>query len=336
MKKRILALREKAQKDIRKVILSEGEDVRVVKAAGFLAKNRIADITLLGKKEELAKLAKDNSISLDGVSVIDPTTHDKQEMIINRYYELRKHKGMTVDEARKLLLSNFVYYGAVMTSMDMAEGFVAGANHTTADVARSAIHCFNILREIGTVSSCFIMELDNGKYGSDGLFVYADCGIIPYPSAKQLASIAIAASQLFEKVFDEKARTAMLSFSTKGSAEGDSITVVRDALAKVKEKMPDMLIDGELQADAALVPEVGMIKCKNSPVAGRANVLIFPNLDAGNIAYKITERLAGATAIGPIIQGLDKPNSDLSRGCSWEDVVDAVAVTAVRAQQKVS
>lgn len=329
---RIQELREKAKKNIKKVVLPEGDDPRVVKGAAFIAKERIAEVYLLGKKDDVIKLAKSQGEDLAGVNLIDPATDPRRGEIINKYFELRKHKGMTVEEAEKTVMDNHVFYGAVMSNLGFADGYVAGASHTTADVARSAIHCFDLLRDIGTVTSCFVMELDNCVYGDKGLFIYADCGIIPYPSPKQLAGITIAASDLFKKLFSIDPKVAMLSYSTKGSAKGETIDAVVEALAKVKEKRPDLMVDGELQVDAALVPAVAQLKCPGSSVAGKANVLIFPNLDAGNIAYKLTQRLANARAVGPIILGLEKPCSDLSRGCDWNDVVDVTAITAVRAQ----
>ncbi|MFC1548595.1 phosphate acetyltransferase [Candidatus Omnitrophota bacterium] len=329
---RILKLREKAKQEKRRVILPEGEDARVVKAASVIADEGLAEIFLLGKKEDVEKLAKENSISLDGVNVIDPYTYERRDEIINTYYELRQRKGVTPEEAEKTVLGNLVYYAAVMTRLGIGDGFVAGASHTTSDVARASIHCLKIDREVGTVSSSFIMELENCPFGEDGLFAYGDCGIIPYPSTRQLTGIAIATSDLLGKLFGIEPRVALLSYSTKGSARGDSIDTIRGALARIKEKRPDIIIDGELQVDAAIVPEVAKLKCPESEVAGKANTLIFPNLDAGNISYKLSQRLGKARAVGPLIQGLNKPCSDLSRGCSWEDVVDTTVVTAIRAQ----
>lgn len=329
---RILSLREKAKKERRKIVLPEGEDARIVKGASCVAAEGLADVIVLGKKDDVAKLAKDNSISLEGVDVIDPVSYERHNEIVNTYYELRKAKGITPEEAEKTVTENLVFYAALMTRLGIADGFVAGANHTTSDVARASIQCLKILREIGTVSSSFIMEMENCPFGENGLFAYGDCGIIPYPSAKQLVGIAIATSDLFKKLFGIEPRVALLSYSTKGSAKGESIEMIREALARIKEKRPDIKIDGELQVDSALVPEVAKLKCPDSEVAGRANTLIFPNLDAGNISYKLSQRLGNARAVGPLIQGLDKPCSDLSRGCSWEDVVDTTVVTAIRAQ----
>ncbi|MFH1878381.1 MAG: phosphate acetyltransferase [Candidatus Omnitrophota bacterium] len=329
---RILELREKAKQEKRAVVLPEGEDKRVVKGAAYIAKEGMANVYLLGNRAEMAKLAEENSVALDGVNLIDPLEHEARDKIITAYYELRKHKGITRDEAEKTIMTNYVYYAAAMVRMGIADGFVAGASHTTSDVARAAIQCLRLDREIGTVSSSFIMELENCPFGEKGLFAYGDCGIIPYPTTRQLVGIAIATSNLFQKLFGIDPRVAMLSYSTKGSAKGDTVDSIREAVEKIKNKRPDLLIDGELQLDAAIVPEVAEMKCPGSKVAGKANVLIFPNLDAGNISYKLSQRLGNARAVGPIIQGLDKPCSDLSRGCSWEDVVDTAAVVAIQAQ----
>ncbi len=330
--KRLMELREKAKKEMRKIVLPEGDDPRVVKGAAYIAKERIAEVYLLGDKDQVAKLARESGVDIAAVNLIDPAKYERRAEVVDTYYNLRKHKGITPADAERTVMENLVFYGATMAHLDIVDGFVAGASHTTADVARSAIHCFDLSREIGTVTSCFIMELENCPYGEEGLFIYADCGVIPYPSAKQLAGITVSSSDLFRKLFGIEPRVAMLSYSTKGSAKGESIDTVVEALGKVREKRPNLMVDGELQIDAALVPEVAALKCPGSPVAGKANVLIFPNLDAGNISYKLTQRLAKSRAVGPIILGLNKPCSDLSRGCDWDDVVDTAAVTAVRAQ----
>ncbi len=330
---RILELREKAKKEKKHIVLPEGEDKRVVQAASFIVSEDIAEITLLGKEDEVNSLAKEVGVSLDGVNVVDPAFYDKKDEIVNAFYEARKHKGITLEEAEEVVMGNTVFYGAIMTRMGLADGFVAGACNKTSTVARAGIQCLQIDKSVGTVSSSFLMELKDCPFGEHGLFAYGDCGIIPYPSARQLVGIAIGTSDMFGKLFDIKPRVAMLSFSTKGSAEADSILAIREALDKIKIKRPEIMIDGELQLDAAIVPEVAKIKAPDSDVAGKANVLIFPNLDAGNISYKLTQRLGNARAVGPIMQGLKKPCSDLSRGCSWEDVVDTTVVTAIRAQE---
>ncbi|MGB2600500.1 MAG: phosphate acetyltransferase [Candidatus Omnitrophota bacterium] len=329
---RILGLRERAKAEKRRIVLPEGEDARIVKGASAVASEGLADVCLLGKKDDVVKLAEENSISLEGVELIDPSTHEKRDEVINKYFELRERKGITREEAEKTLMENFIYYAAAMTRLGLADGFVAGASHKTSDVARASIQCLQIDKEIGTVSSSFIMEMENCPFGENGLFAYGDCGIIPYPSARQLAGIAIATSDLFRKLFSVEPRVAMLSYSTKGSAKGESIENIHAALERIKAKRPNLMIDGELQVDAALVPSVAERKCPDSDVAGKANTLIFPNLDAGNISYKLSQRLGKARAVGPLIQGLKHPCSDLSRGCSWEDVVDTTVVTAIRAQ----
>ncbi len=232
--KKLLELREKAKKEVRKVVLPEGEDARVVKGAAYIDKERIAEVYLLGNKDAVAKLAKANGIDLAGVDLIDPALDEKRAQVIETYYNLRKHKGITLEEAEKTVMGNYVFYGATMASMGIVDGFVAGASHTTADVARSAIHCFDISRDVGTVTSCFVIELEDPTYGEKGVFIYADCGIIPYPSAKQLAGITIAASDLFGKLFGVEPRVAMLSYSTKGSAKGETIDAVVEAMGKVK------------------------------------------------------------------------------------------------------
>lgn len=329
---RVVALREKAKKDKRVIVLPEGEDKRVVKGAGVIAAEGIADVILLGDKDGIAGIAAAEGISLDGVNVIDPAGHERREEITNAYYELRKRKGMTLEEADKTLMGNFIYYAAMMTGLGIADGFVAGASHPTAHVARASIQCLKIDKEIGSVSSSFIMEFEESQFGENGLFAFGDCAIIPNPNARQLQAIAIATSDLFNKLFDVEPRVAMLSYSTKGSAKSSTAEMIHEALEKIKEKRPGLIIDGELQLDAAIVPEVAELKCPDSHVGGRANVLIFPNLAAGNISYKLSQRLGNARAVGPLLQGQDKPCSDLSRGCSWEDVVDTAAVTAIRAQ----
>ena len=331
---RILELRRKSKVEKKTIVLPEGEDLRVVKGASFLAKDELADVILLGKEQEVSSLAKENDIDMEGVQVVDPFTHDKKNEIIEEYFKLREKKGVTKEEAETLLLNNFVYYGAMMTRMDIVDGFVAGACHTTSDVARAAIHCLRLDKEIGTVCSSFIMEFDDCQFGESGLFAYGDCAVIPYPSQRQLSGIAVSTSDIFKKLFSIEPRVAMLSYSTKGSAksETESIGIIHKALERIKKKRPNLIVDGELQVDAAVVPEIAKKKCPGSKVAGEANVLIFPNLDAGNISYKLSQRLGNARAVGPIIQGLDKPCSDLSRGCSWEDVVDTAVITAIRAQ----
>lgn len=330
---KVQSLREKARGSRKRVILPEGNDARVIEGASLIAKQKIAHIMLLGNEKNIAKLAKENSISLDNVEIIDPSGNQHKDKLISTFYELRKHKGITEEDAEKVVLGNTVYSAALMTRLNMADGFVAGASNTTSNVAKASIYCLKIDKKIGIVSSSFLMELANCPFGEDGLFVFGDCGIIPDPSAKQLAGIAMSCDRLMADLFDIKPKVALLSYSTKGSAKGESVEKVLAALNIIREKAPDLDVDGELQADAAIVPDVAEIKAPKSKVAGKANVLIFPNLDAGNICYKITQRLGNARVVGPILQGLTKPASDLSRGCGIEEIVDAVTVTAIRAQK---
>ncbi|KJJ84304.1 phosphotransacetylase [Candidatus Omnitrophus magneticus] len=330
-KSKILELREKAKNFKKKIVLPEGDDKRVLRAGVFLATQGIAEITILGNNEKIKNIADENNIELKDVTIVNPVKHLKFKELADAYYNLRKYKGMTQEEAEKILKEMPVFFGAMMVNAGLMDGFVAGASTTTANVARGAIQCLKIDKAVGTISSAFIMEVENSNYGENGLFIFADCGIIPLPSVRQLAGIAISSSDLFYKLFGVKARTALLSYSTKGSAESETINIIRGALEEVKQKRPDIMVDGELQLDAAIVPEVAKIKCPESVIAGKANVLIFPNLEAGNIGYKIVQRLANARAVGPIMLGLEKPCSDLSRGCDWEDIVDAVTITSLRA-----
>jgi len=306
----IKEIRRRAGSNLKTIVLPEYDDGRVVEAAKIIEQEKIAKVILLTKEK------------------MDPKLLEKY---INDYYELRKAKCPNIESVRQLF-QDPLYYAAMMARDGLADGYVAGASHTSADMARSAIHCLGIDKRISIACSCFIMVVPNCVYGEEGTFIYADCGVIPDPNARQLACIALASSELAKKVLGLSARVALLSYSTKGSAEGKAIGKITEALSMLKTTAPDLLVDGELQVDAAIVPEVAKIKYPDSPVAGKANILIFPNLEAGNIGYKLTQRLSNARALGPLLMGLNKPCSDLSRGCSIEDVVDCVAVTAIRAQ----
>lgn len=305
----VAGIREKARTAFKTIALPEADDNRVKEAARIIERERIANILLLSRA------------NLD---------REKQELYAEKYYELRKSKGMTLQEARSAL-EDPLYYAAMMTHCGDVDGFVAGAAHTTPDVARAAIRCLGVDQRTCIVSSCFVISVPDCPYGEDGAFIFADCGIVPEPNARQLACIAVSNAEIAKKAFGINPRVALLSYSTKGSAKGKSIDRILQALALAKQMEPGLLIDGELQVDAAIVPDVAKIKYPDSPLAGKANVLIFPDLEAGNIGYKLVQRLAKARAIGPLIVGLNKPCSDLSRGCSAEDIVDTVAVTSVRA-----
>lgn len=320
---------ERAKKDIKTIVLPESSDIRTIKAAAMVQEQGLANIVLVGKAEAVKKLA--GNLDISKAIVIDPETSDKFEEFAAAFYEMRKAKGMTLEKAREVIKDE-LYWGVMMVKMGLADGMVSGAIHSTADTLRPALQILKTAPGTKLVSSFFVMVVPECQYGEGGIFVYSDCGLVENPNADELSEIALASAKSFKSLVQAEPKVAMLSYSTYGSAKSELTEKVIAATKLAKEKAPDLLLDGELQGDAALVPSVGKSKSPGSPVAGQANVLIFPDLNCGNIAYKLTQRLAKAEAYGPVTQGIAKPVNDLSRGCSAEDIVGVVAITAVQAQ----
>jgi phosphate acetyltransferase len=324
----VTSIKEKAKANRRRVVLPEGMEPRTVKAAVKLIAEKIADVTLLGDPAIIGPLAKEHGLALDKVEVINPPTAPEYPAFVAEFMEMRKAKGITEADAKKAMLSP-LFFGAMLVRHDRAAASVAGAINTTGDVLRAAIQVLGLKEGINTVSSSFIMTLPKFRDVTDKVFMFGDCAVVPNPTPEQLASIAASTAQTMINLIGEEPRIGMLSFSTRGSAKHDDVDKVLKALEILKRDHPHLKADGEFQLDAAIIPEVAKSKAPGSEIAGNCNCLIFPDLDAGNIGYKLVQRLAGAMATGPIIQGLAKPANDLSRGCSADDIVDVSAIATL-------
>ena len=321
----------KARQCVKTIVLPEGDEPRTVQAAVKIVQEKIARPILLGDPARIKAVAAEKGVDVSNIEIVNPLTSPKAAEYTNALYELRKAKGVTEEQAKQLV-ADPMYYGIMMVKLGDADGLVSGAVHTTGDMLRPALQIIKTKPGIKVVSSSFLLDCPNKSLGHNGLLVYSDCVVVPCPTAEELASIAVSAAETAHVLCGiEEPKVALLSFSTKGSAKHELVTKVQEATRLAHEMAPDLALDGEMQFDAAIIPEIGASKAKGSPVAGHANVLIFPDLQAGNIGYKITQRIGGAEAFA-VLQGLAKPCNDLSRGCSVDDIVATVALTAVQAQ----
>lgn len=322
---------ERAKLNKRTIVMPESSDLRVLKAVDIITKENIANIILIGSLDEIEFLCKVNNINLDFnlVKVVNPLISEKRDFYIESLYNLRKNKGLSMVEAIELINNN-VYFATMMVKVGDADGMVSGAIHSTSDTLRPALQIIKAREGVNTVSSFFLMDVPNCDFESKGRYIFSDCGLIENPTSEQLSDVAISSANSCKDLLGVDPIVALLSYSTKGSAKSESINKVVETLNIIKQKDVDFVVDGELQLDAAIIPEVANLKAPNSSVAGKANVLIFPNLESGNIGYKLVQRFAKAIALGPITQGLAKPVNDLSRGCNVEEIIGAVAITCVQ------
>lgn len=327
-------IKNRAKQEIKTIVLPEAEDLRTLKATQIALKEKYANIVLVGNEEIIKQKAQENNVNIEGATIINPQTSENYEKYAQLLYELRKNKGMTIEQAKELVL-NPVYFGMLMVKDEetTADGLVSGAAHSTADTLRPALQILKTAPDTKLVSAFFVMVVPDCEYGEKGTFVFADSGLNENPDSEALSEIAISSSKSFKQLVQKEPKVAMLSYSTYGSAKSELTQKVIEATQKVKEKEQKLKVDGELQLDAAIIPEIAEMKAPGSPLKGQANVLVFPNLDCGNIGYKLVQRLGKAEAYGPLCQGIAKPVNDLSRGCNSKDVAGVVAITAVQAQK---
>ena len=328
-------IKERAKQQIKTIVLPEAEDIRILKATEIVLNEKYANIILVGDKRKIEEKAKQNNVNIEGAKIIDPNNSPDYDKYVSLLYELRKNKGMTIENAKELV-KDPVYFGMLMLKDEESkvDGLVSGAIHSTSDTLRPALQILKTAPDTKLVSAFFVMVVPNCEYGENGTFIFGDAGLNENPGQEELSEIAISSSKSFKQLVQKEPKVAMLSYSTHGSAKSESTQKVIDATKAVKEKVPNLKVDGELQLDAAIIPEIAKMKAPTSELKGEANVLIFPDLNAGNIGYKLVQRLGKAEAYGPLCQGIAKPVNDLSRGCSAKDVAGVVAITAVQAQQK--
>ncbi len=325
-------IKNEAKKEIKTIVLPESDDLRILEATEMIIQEGFADIILIGNPDEINNIAAENNINISKAKIINPSTYSKFSKYASDLYELRKAKGMTLDQAKDLLMNNSRYFAAMIVKEGDADGFVSGASHPTSDTLRPALQILKTAPGTKLVSAFFIMDLPDKQYGENGIFVFADCGLNEYPDAEALSEIAISSAKSFKELVGEEPRIAMLSYSTHGSANSPLTEKVIEATKLLKEREPELICDGEIQLDAAIIPEVAKLKAPDSPLQGKSNILIFPDLDAGNIGYKLTQRFGHAEAYGPLCQGVSRAVNDLSRGCSSKDIVGVVAITALQAR----
>ena len=326
-------IKQRAKQDIKTIVLPEGNDIRTIEGAKIALEEGYANIILLGNEEEITKTANEHNFDISKAKIINPLNSPNYDEFVNSFYELRKNKGMTIEKAKEIIKDE-TYFGMMMVKQGDGDGLVSGACHSTADTLRPALQILKTAPGTKLVSAFFLMVVPNCEYGENGTFIFSDAGLNANPTSDELSEIAISSSKSFRQLVEKEPKVAMLSYSTYGSAKSDLIDKVVNATELVKEKEPSLQVDGELQLDAAIVKEIGEKKAPGSTVAGHANTLIFPDLNAGNIGYKLVQRLAKAEAYGPLCQGIAKPVNDLSRGCSSDDIVGVVAITSVQAQSK--